>query len=123
MNAESTTNLKEESENCLFCKIVKGQIPADIVSQGDNWLAFRDINPQAPSHILVIPKNHVANVTECNEAAELGSLFQAASGVARDENLDQGFRLVVNTGEHGGQTVFHLHIHILGGRSLTWPPG
>ena len=123
MNAESTTNLKEESENCLFCKIVKGQIPADIVSQGDNWLAFRDINPQAPSHILVIPKNHVANVTECNEAAELGSLFQAASGVARDEKLDQGFRLVVNTGEHGGQTVFHLHIHILGGRSLTWPPG
>lgn len=123
MNAESKNNLKEETENCLFCKIIEGRIPADIVSQGDNWLAFRDINPQAPSHILVIPKKHVANVTECNEAEELGSLFQAASAVARDEKLDQGFRLVVNTGEHGGQTVFHLHIHILGGRSLTWPPG
>ncbi len=123
MNAESKNNLKEETDNCLFCKIIEGRIPADIVSQGDNWLAFRDINPQAPSHILVIPKKHVANVTECNEAEELGSLFQAASAVARDEKLDQGFRLVVNTGEHGGQTVFHLHIHILGGRSLTWPPG
>lgn len=123
MNAESKNNLKEETDNCLFCKIIEGRIPADIVSQGDNWLAFRDINPQAPSHILVIPKRHVANVTECNEAEELGSLFQAASAVARDEKLDQGFRLVVNTGEHGGQTVFHLHIHILGGRSLTWPPG
>ncbi|HMP54488.1 MAG TPA: HIT domain-containing protein, partial [Candidatus Melainabacteria bacterium] len=75
-----------------------GRNPADIVSQGDNWLAFRDINPQAPSHILVIPKKHVANVTECNEAEELGSLFQAASGIAREEKLDQGFRLVVNTG-------------------------
>lgn len=114
---------KRIEPNCLFCKIVNGDIPYDKVSEGTDWLAFRDVNPQAPSHILVIPKNHIENVTECNDANELGSLFKAASEVAKAENLYKGFRLVVNTGEHGGQTVFHLHIHILGGRSLEWPPG
>ena len=116
-----SANVGEDS--CLFCKIVRSEIPAEIISQDSDWLAFRDISPQAPSHVLVIPKKHVANVTECNDAQELGSLFQAASRVAREEKLEEGFRLVVNTGEHGGQTVFHLHIHILGGRPLTWPPG
>lgn len=110
-------------KDCLFCKIVKGDIPCDKVGEGDGWLAFKDINAQAPTHVLVIPKNHVPNVTELDEAPQLGSLFQAASQVAKKEGLEKGFRLVVNTGEDGGQTVFHLHIHILGGRPLNWPPG
>ena len=110
-------------KDCLFCKIVEGKIPADKVAEDEAWLAFKDINAQAPAHALVIPKNHVANVTELDDAVELGSLFQAACQVAKQLNLKEGFRLVVNTGSHGGQTVFHLHIHILGGRPLTWPPG
>lgn len=110
-------------ENCLFCKIVKGEIPSEKVGEGADWLAFKDINAQAPTHALVIPKVHMANVKECNDSEQLGSLFQAACQVAAQEKLEKGFRLVVNTGEHGGQTVFHLHIHVLGGRPLSWPPG
>lgn len=110
-------------KDCLFCKIVGGEIPAAKVGEGEDWFAFNDINAQAPTHVLVIPKSHFANVTEVEDKQKLGSLFHAAGKLAKKLNLENGFRLVVNTGEDGGQTVFHLHIHILGGRSLNWPPG
>lgn len=112
--------------DCIFCKIAAGTIPCRLVKEGTDFLAFHDINAQAPVHCLVIPKQHVPNVMHMadGDAALLGRLMQAASSIAKDEGLDKtGFRLVINTGEQGGQTVHHLHIHILGGRSLTWPPG
>lgn len=109
--------------NCLFCKIVAGEIPAKLVKEGENFVAFSDINPQAPKHMLVIPKQHYSNITEFRDSKGLGDLFVAAGDIAKEQGLDEGFRLVVNTGSDGGQTVFHLHIHILGGRSMTWPPG
>ncbi len=111
------------TDDCLFCKIAGGQIPAKVVKETDSYMAFRDINPQAPTHILVIPKSHFADVSQVKDAQLLGSLMQAAAGIAAEEKLGNGFRLVVNTGADGGQTVFHLHIHLLGGRSLDWPPG
>ncbi len=94
-----------------------------MVLEEDHYLAVRDINPQAPTHILLIPRTHIANVTEFEDVSELGRLFQAARTVAEHEKLERGFRLVVNTGADGGQTVNHLHIHLLGGRFMTWPPG
>lgn len=108
---------------CLFCKIIHKEIPARVVMAGDDYVAIRDINPQAPTHILLVPRLHVGNVTEFEDATALGRLFQAARDVAAHEKLDRGFRLVVNTGADGGQTVNHLHIHLLGGRHMTWPPG
>ena len=110
-------------ENNIFAKILRKEIPCNKVYEDESVLAFNDISPAAPTHILVIPKKHVANVKECKDAGELGSLFKAATRVAEEEKLEEGFRLVVNTGDHGGQTVFHVHIHILGGRPLDWPPG
>ncbi len=112
-----------QDANCLFCKIVSGNIPAKLVKSGDNWVAFSDINPQAPTHILVIPKEHYSALHEVKDANVLGKLFQAAAEVAEDQRLEAGYRLVVNTGADGGQTVFHLHIHLLGGRNMDWPPG
>lgn len=109
--------------NCIFCKIADRQIPSNIVSEDETSIAIRDVNPQGPTHILVLPKNHVANITEVKDAQLLGSLFMKVGEIARAEKLDQGFRTVVNTGEHGGQTVDHLHIHVIGGRHLQWPPG
>lgn len=111
--------------NCLFCSIVEGAIPGDVVLETDEVLAFRDIAPQAPTHVLVIPKRHISSLaeTEPGDAALLGSLLEAAVAVARQEGLDGGFRTVINTGDDGGQTVHHIHVHVLGGRSLTWPPG
>lgn len=109
--------------SCLFCKIINKEIPAKLVDEGDDWLAFRDINPQAPTHVLVIPKQHIDNISEADDEKMLGKLFQKACTVARSEKLDSGFRVVVNTGDDGGQTVHHLHIHVLGGRQLSWPPG
>ncbi|MBX9668916.1 MAG: histidine triad nucleotide-binding protein [Candidatus Obscuribacterales bacterium] len=109
--------------SCLFCKIIKKEINANIVDEGDDFVAFRDINPQAPTHVLVIPKEHIRNIAEADDANHLGSLFRTACTVAQREKLNGGFRLVVNNGDDGGQTVHHLHIHILGGRSMTWPPG
>ena len=114
------------SENCLFCRIVRGEIPAQIIYQDDDALAFRDLNPQAPTHVLVIPREHLAslNEAETHDAAALGRLLQAAAKVARQEGLaENGYRTVINTGAGAGQTVFHLHLHILGGRGLAWPPG
>mgnify|MGYP001583066146 CR=1 FL=1 len=112
--------------DCLFCKIGSGQIPAKVVLQDDEVLAFDDINPQAPVHVLVIPKRHVVNLneTEAGDRALLASLLDAAALVARKKGVaEAGYRVVANTGRDGGQTVFHLHLHVLGGRHMTWPPG
>lgn len=116
--------MDERPDDCLFCKILSGDIPADVVHRSDRSLAFRDLNPQAPTHVLVIPTEHYANAAEL-AAADPGSsadLVTVAAEVARAEGLT-GYRLVFNTGAEAGQTVFHTHLHLLGGRSLTWPPG
>jgi histidine triad (HIT) family protein len=112
--------------DCLFCKIGSGQIPAKVVLQDDEVLAFDDSNPQAPVHVLVIPKRHVAALNDAGagEQALLGRLLETAAQVARKKGLaESGYRVVVNQGRDGGQTVFHLHLHVMGGRPMTWPPG
>ena len=112
------------SEDCLFCKIAAGEIPADKVYEDDQTLAFRDINPQAPVHCLVIPKKHLdapAAVTAGDEALA-GHLIRVAGEVARQEGIED-YRLVFNNGAGVGQTVFHIHLHVLGGRAMQWPPG
>jgi len=111
-----------DTENCLFCKIVGKQIPSNIVLEGEDFVAIRDINPQAPTHILILPKNHYDNLAHAEDAAELGRLFMVAKQLAEMENI-KSFRVVVNNGRESGQTVDHLHIHVLGGRFLKWPPG
>ena len=111
---------------CIFCRIVEGSIPAKLVYQDEHTLAFDDITPQAPVHTLVIPKRHVAAVQELSEAdqALLGQLLLTCCKVATDKGLaESGYRIVANTGRDGGQSVFHLHFHVLGGRHLAWPPG
>lgn len=112
------------SDNCLFCKISKGEIPADILFADDDVLAFRDIAPQAPVHFLVIPRKHIAGPAAVTAADDLliGKMMRVGSEVAQQEGIEQ-YRVVFNNGEQAGQTVFHIHMHILGGRSLTWPPG
>jgi histidine triad (HIT) family protein len=110
----------------IFCKIIDGDLPSDKVYEDDDVLAFRDLNPAAPTHILVIPKAHIASLWEAEEqhAEILGTLMLRARDVAREQGLEEGgFRLVVNTGAGAGQTVFHIHLHVIGGRSLAWPPG
>ena len=111
----------------IFSKIIKKEIPADIVFENDNILAFRDINPQAPTHILIIPKIEIPTVRELNSAehgALLGDLIDVANKIAKDEGISEdGFRLVFNCGDNGGQEVYHLHLHLLGGRKMQWPPG
>lgn len=112
--------------DCLFCRIAAKEIPAQVVYEDDLVLAFRDINPQAPTHVLIIPKQHVPSVRECEEAHPLvaGRLFRVARDVAEREGVaESGYRLVVNTGSDAGQAVPHLHVHLLGGRALGWPPG
>ena len=112
------------SDDCLFCKIVAGDIPADVVQSTDRAVAFRDINPQAPTHVLVIPRSHHANAAEL-AAARAGHrrpLVDVAAGVAAEDGVED-YRLVFNTGAGVGQTVFHTHLHLLGGRPMTWPPG
>lgn len=109
---------------CLFCRIVGGEIGATIVAQNDHCIAFRDINPQAPTHILIIPVQHVASVNALDDPSVAGKLFTMVREVAEAEGIaESGYRLVVNTGDDGGQTVHHLHLHLLGGRRLGWPPG
>ena len=113
-------------EDCLFCKIVAGEIPADIVYETDDTLAFRDINPQAPTHILIIPRQHIARINDIGEEHRylIGGLYTAARAIAAAEGLaDDGYRVVMNCNEAAGQTVFHIHLHLLGGRPLRWPPG
>jgi histidine triad (HIT) family protein len=112
------------ADSCLFCRIARGEIPAKVVAKNDVALAFRDISPQAPTHVLVIPTAHVATLHEANDPALLGQLLQMAANVARQEGLTEaGYRTVINTNGDGGQTVFHLHVHVLGGRAMSWPPG
>lgn len=112
-------------ENCIFCKIIENEIPSTKVFENDDILAFRDIEPQAPVHIVIIPKKHYKSVLEVEDNSQiLSELLTAAKTIAKQEGLDEnGFRLVINTGEEGGQTVDHLHLHLLGGRSMQWPPG
>jgi histidine triad (HIT) family protein len=109
---------------CLFCRVVKREIPAAIVHEDENVLAFRDIAPQAPTHILVIPKTHIAKLTDAKggDAALLGTAFQAVNGIAAKEGLAD-YRVVVNTGFSAGQRVFHVHFHLMAGRTFAWPPG
>lgn len=112
--------------DCLFCKIADGQIPADVVHDDEHIMAFRDIDPQAPTHILVIPKRHIATIDdlEGSDADLIGHLVLTAGNLARAEGLaESGYRLVWNCQEGAGQSVFHIHLHLLGGRSFAWPPG
>ncbi len=111
--------------DCIFCRIVQGEMEADKVWEDDHILAFRDANPQAPTHVLVIPKRHVPGLSATIESDRelLGRLLLAAGQVARKEGIGEAFRSVINTGAGAGQSVFHLHLHVLGGRALGWPPG
>ena len=113
------------SSDCLFCKIVAGAIPAKRVVEDDVCLCFADINPQAPTHLLIIPKEHIVSTAHAEQAHAplLGHMVAKAAEVARSAGLDRGYRIVINTGADGGQTVDHLHLHLLGGRHMTWPPG
>jgi histidine triad (HIT) family protein len=113
-------------QDCIFCKIASGAIPAAKIFEDERALAFRDINPHAPTHALVIPRAHIASLSEAGEDDEalLGHLLRVASRVARGEgHAEGGYRTVINTGPDAGQTVFHIHVHVLAGRTLTWPPG
>jgi len=113
-------------QTCLFCRIVAGEVPADIVYQDERGIAFRDINPQAPVHVLVIPRDHMESLDEASQRDEalLGHLLRVAARIANEQGLSEsGYRTVVNTGAGAGQSVFHLHLHLLGGRSMNWPPG
>lgn len=112
--------------SCLFCQIAARQIPSDIMRESDRVMAFRDINPQAPTHIVLIPKEHVESLAEITDqhGGVLADIVQAASHLARTEGIDEsGWRLVSNVGPDAGQSVFHLHFHLLGGRRMSWPPG
>lgn len=111
--------------DCLFCKIAAGEIDSKIVQETENVLAFRDINPGAPTHVLVIPKQHIESASDVSRAQDdlLGELFEVMAQVARAENLDGGHRIVTNIGPDAGQSVPHIHFHVLGGRALSWPPG
>jgi len=111
--------------DCIFCRIVAGEIPAGIVTQDDELIAFRDINPVAPTHILVVPKRHVASISvlEDSDATLAGRMTLMAKSVAIQEGLRSGYRLVMNAGRDGGQSVDHVHMHVLGGRVMRWPPG
>ena len=114
------------NRDCLFCKIVNGDINADVVFESDNVIAFNDINPQAPTHILIIPKRHIPTINDLIESDcdNLGQLFLVAASIAKKNNFsNEGYRVVMNCNSAAGQTVFHLHLHLLGGRALMWPPG
>ena len=112
------------ADQCLFCRIVRGEIPAKLVLETDECLAFRDINPQAPVHVVVIPKEHIASLDAARDAATVGRLALVAADIARHEGIaESGYRTVINTNADGGQTVFHIHLHLLGGRHMGWPPG
>jgi histidine triad (HIT) family protein len=112
--------------DCLFCKILSGEIPAELVYESDTAVAFRDINPHAPTHVLVIPRKHISTINDIGEddQAMIGSLFTAAKKIAEQEGIaEDGYRVVMNCNEGAGQSVFHIHLHMLGGRPMGWPPG
>jgi histidine triad (HIT) family protein len=111
--------------DCLFCKMISGQIPTKKVYEDEKAFAFHDINPQAPTHILIIPKKHIAGLKEAQteDAEIIGYLNLVAANIARERNIENGYRTVFNVGPGAGQSVFHIHLHLLGGRTLHWPPG
>jgi len=111
--------------DCLFCKIVEGTIPSRALHRDEHCYAFADIHPQAPVHFLVVPREHIPSIAHAGKehAAILGCLLVTAGEIAREKGLNDGYRVVINAGAHGGQTVDHLHLHVLGGRHMTWPPG
>ena len=111
--------------DCIFCKIANKEINSNLVYEDESVVAFRDLNPQAPQHILIIPKKHVANITELDDKEIAAHIFtEVVPKIAKEVGVaESGFRLVINTGEEGGQTVNHLHVHLIGGRKMTWPPG
>jgi len=112
------------ADDCLFCRIVRKEIPAKLVAEDEHCVAFRDINPQAPLHVLVIPREHVPSLDEARDPELLGRLSLMAADIARKEGVaESGYRTVMNTNSAAGQTVFHVHLHLLGGRSMHWPPG
>jgi histidine triad (HIT) family protein len=114
----------EVADDCLFCRIARHEIPAAIVAEDEHALAFRDIDPKAPVHVLVIPKAHAGSMNDLKDVGIVADLARMALDVARSEGIaDAGYRLVVNTNADGGQTVGHLHLHLLGGRRMSWPPG
>jgi histidine triad (HIT) family protein len=117
--------MTDRDPDCLFCRIVAGEIPSDRVYEDDDVIAFRDIHPQAPTHVLVVPRRHVADIDtlEEDDAGLLTALFAAVRRVAGQERLVRGYRVVTNVGAESGQSVLHLHLHLLGGRPMTWPPG
>ena len=112
--------------DCLFCKIREGEIPCDKVYENDDIIAFRDVNPQAPTHVLIVPRKHIATVNDLEEDDKdvVGNMLLAAKKIAADEGIaEDGYRLVLNCNSKAGQTVFHIHMHLIGGRVMTWPPG
>jgi len=111
--------------DCLFCKIISGEIPAKKLHEDDVSVAFADINPQAPTHVLIVPRKHIASLAEAapEDTALLGTLLSTAAKLAESFGLSKGYRVVINTGDDGGQTVGHIHLHLLGGRAMHWPPG
>ena len=117
---------KVDMSDCLFCKIVSGEIPCDKIYENDKLIAFRDIDPKAPTHILVIPKKHISSINELEISDQnlAGEILLAAKEIARIENIESsGYRTIFNTNNDGGQTVYHIHMHVMGGRQLHWPPG
>lgn len=111
--------------DCLFCKIAAGEIPADKLYDDDDVLAFRDISPQAPQHFLVVPKKHIVNLSDMEEGDDklVGKMMRVAAQVAEENGVEKGYRTIINNGKDAGQVVFHLHMHVLGGRPMGWPPG
>lgn len=115
----------EKMENCIFCKILKGEIPSEKVYEDEKVYAFKDINPEAPVHVLIIPKKHISSANELTEDNKevIGDVYYAAQKIAKELGIaDKGYRIINNCGEDGGQTVFHIHFHLMGGKKLNWPP-
>jgi histidine triad (HIT) family protein len=125
MKTNLSSSPSPSSSDCLFCRIVSGTIPANRVYEDECCIGFPDINPQAPIHLLIIPKQHIGSTAKAlaEDTPLMGHLMAASAEIARKEKLDHGYRIVVNTGDDGGQTVNHLHLHLLGGRHMNWPPG
>jgi histidine triad (HIT) family protein len=111
--------------DCLFCRIIKGEVPSKKVYEDEHTFAFEDINPQGPTHILIIPKKHIAGLKEATseDSSIIGLCHLTAAHIARDRSIEDGYRTVLNVGPRAGQSVFHLHVHLIGGRTLAWPPG
>ncbi|HLB08435.1 MAG TPA: histidine triad nucleotide-binding protein [Gemmatimonadaceae bacterium] len=112
------------SDDCLFCRLIRGEIPAKIVATSPECVAFRDIDPQAPTHVVIVPRAHIPTLSDVKDFSIVGHMARMATQVAESEGItESGYRVVINTNADGGQTVHHLHLHLLGGRHMTWPPG